>query len=162
MNVADEQTPENSDIILDEMLNIFRLVDRMKAEDKGALIHCNAGMSRSSTVVIALIMREKRCSFEGAFKYVNNIRPIVRPLFFNLLCEIERPAQRGELDQWLEQRLERKQQEQPRPIVRMRDAARAEAAATGADADTAGPATAEAASQQVQQTPRSISPMRDQ
>jgi protein-tyrosine phosphatase len=43
------------------------------------LVHCHAGISRSSTMVIAYLMREKGMSFVDAFAAVKKIRPQVQP-----------------------------------------------------------------------------------
>ncbi|KAK9369537.1 dual specificity phosphatase [Lipomyces kononenkoae] len=43
------------------------------------LVHCIAGISRSSTLVIAYIMRDRRISLEEAWSLVQQGRPIVNP-----------------------------------------------------------------------------------
>ncbi|ELP86972.1 dual specificity protein phosphatase, putative, partial [Entamoeba invadens IP1] len=41
--------------------------------------HCNAGVSRSATIVIAYLMKHKDMSFTKAYDYVKVIRPCIRP-----------------------------------------------------------------------------------
>lgn len=43
------------------------------------LVHCNAGISRSSTIVIAYIMKEREESLLSAFELVKSARPIAKP-----------------------------------------------------------------------------------
>ncbi|CAL5980427.1 Dual-specificity_protein phosphatase [Hexamita inflata] len=45
----------------------------------GVLVYCGLGVSRSSTVVIAYIMKALKLSYEDAFKYVQQKRTCVRP-----------------------------------------------------------------------------------
>lgn len=65
---------------------------RRTGNDEKILVHCQAGISRSATVVIAYIMRSKRYSLQDAFKYVKQKRPIVFPNngFFEQLAKFER------------------------------------------------------------------------
>jgi len=43
------------------------------------LVHCAAGISRSSTIVIAYLMQAMQFSLTEAFKYVREKRPIISP-----------------------------------------------------------------------------------
>lgn len=58
----------------------------------GVLVHCFAGVSRSSTCVIAYLMQEKDMSFEEAFSYASKRRPVIFPNmgFQRQLTEFER------------------------------------------------------------------------
>ena len=48
-------------------------------KEEHVLVHCNAGVSRSATVVIAFLMKEKNFSFQEAFHHVKKRRPCIRP-----------------------------------------------------------------------------------
>ena len=50
-------------------------------EDKVFFIHCQAGISRSASIVISIIMFIKKLNFEEAFKFVSNKRKIISPNF---------------------------------------------------------------------------------
>ena len=50
-------------------------------EDKVFFIHCQAGISRSASIVISIIMFMKKLNFEEAFKFVSNKRKIISPNF---------------------------------------------------------------------------------
>lgn len=43
------------------------------------LVHCHAGISRSASIVIAFLMRNKSISLEEAFKIVKSKRPRIKP-----------------------------------------------------------------------------------
>jgi len=45
----------------------------------GVLVHCYAGVSRSSTCVIAYLMQERELSFEDAFSFASKRRPVIFP-----------------------------------------------------------------------------------
>lgn len=46
------------------------------------LVHCNKGVSRSPSVVVAYLMKTKELSFPDALQFVQEKRPIVRGLSF--------------------------------------------------------------------------------
>ena len=48
-------------------------------KDKNIFVHCVFGKSRSASVVIFYIMKEKRMNFQEAKNFVKNIRNIVEP-----------------------------------------------------------------------------------
>ncbi|XP_044754130.1 dual specificity protein phosphatase 19-like [Coccinella septempunctata] len=43
------------------------------------LVHCNAGISRSASVVIGYLMLEYNYSFDNAYEHVRSARPVIRP-----------------------------------------------------------------------------------
>jgi len=45
----------------------------------GVLVHCYAGVSRSSSCVIAYLMQERQMSFQDAFSFASKKRPIIFP-----------------------------------------------------------------------------------
>lgn len=55
------------------------------------LVHCFAGISRSSTIVIAYLMKKYRMTYDQAYTYVKNKRPIIMPNngFINQLLHYE-------------------------------------------------------------------------
>ncbi|CAG8769285.1 16571_t:CDS:2, partial [Cetraspora pellucida] len=48
-------------------------------EDKSVLVHCEMGISRSPTVVIAYIMRSQKKSLKDALAFVKEKRSVTRP-----------------------------------------------------------------------------------
>ncbi|XP_063972378.1 dual specificity protein phosphatase 19 [Diachasmimorpha longicaudata] len=72
--------------VLDNCLDVIR-----NCRKENILVHCNAGISRSATIVIAYLMREENLNFQEALDKVKRIRPCVRPNegFVKQLKEIE-------------------------------------------------------------------------
>lgn len=54
-------------------------IQQAKQQDGVVLVHCNAGVSRSVSVVIGYLMKQERLSFTEAFNQVKSVRPSARP-----------------------------------------------------------------------------------
>jgi predicted protein tyrosine phosphatase len=70
----------------------FNFISKARKKDKGrVLVHCAAGISRSSTIIIAYLMREYALSLEDALVMTRNARPFVQPNdgFFQQLRDYE-------------------------------------------------------------------------
>uniref|UniRef100_A0A8C2WHZ3 protein-tyrosine-phosphatase n=1 Tax=Cyclopterus lumpus TaxID=8103 RepID=A0A8C2WHZ3_CYCLU len=63
----------------------------------GVLVHCQAGVSRSATIVIAYLMKHTLMTMTDAYKYVRSRRPVVSPNlnFMGQLLEFERDLNSG-------------------------------------------------------------------
>lgn len=48
-------------------------------QDGVVLVHCNAGVSRSASVVIGFLMSQEKMSFDEAFSTVKTARPSIQP-----------------------------------------------------------------------------------
>ncbi|EDV28726.1 expressed hypothetical protein, partial [Trichoplax adhaerens] len=57
----------------------FHFIELARLSGKGCLVHCQAGISRSTTIVVSYLMRHNGHSFDDAYKYVKKMRPIVSP-----------------------------------------------------------------------------------
>ena len=55
------------------------MVEYIKNAEKPVLVHCQAGISRSSTVVLCYLIKEKGMTPYEAFIHVLKIRPFIRP-----------------------------------------------------------------------------------
>jgi protein tyrosine phosphatase len=53
--------------------------DFINNTEGAVLVHCMAGISRSATIVIAYLMKEKQMGFQEAYAYVKKKRSIVFP-----------------------------------------------------------------------------------
>lgn len=51
----------------------------LKGCDSNVLVHCSAGVSRSVSIVVAYLMREKNMSYDKAIDYVRKRRPVANP-----------------------------------------------------------------------------------
>ncbi|KAJ8403385.1 hypothetical protein AAFF_G00351570 [Aldrovandia affinis] len=56
-----------------------QFIDRAKAENGVLLVHCNAGVSRSASVVIGYLMSRDGLTFNEAFASVKSARPAICP-----------------------------------------------------------------------------------
>jgi len=82
--------------VLDELPELVKFVEVDPIEEKStghraALVHCALGISRSATVVIALVMQRHRWTFARAYDFVKSKAPWVGPnmsLVYQL-CDLE-------------------------------------------------------------------------
>jgi protein-tyrosine phosphatase len=51
----------------------------LKKCDDNVLVHCSAGISRSVSIVVAYLIKEKNMSYNGAIDYVRKRRPVANP-----------------------------------------------------------------------------------
>ncbi|GCC26743.1 dual specificity protein phosphatase 10 [Chiloscyllium punctatum] len=75
----------------------FEFIEEAHQCGKGLLIHCQAGVSRSATVVIAYLMKHTRMTMTDAYKFVKGKRPIISPNlnFMGQLLEFEEDLNNG-------------------------------------------------------------------
>ena len=74
--VVDDDKDEKISQYFFEVHNIINIA---LAENKNVIVHCAAGISRSSSLVIAYLMIENRWSYEEAYNYVKSKRSIINP-----------------------------------------------------------------------------------
>mmetsp|Transcript_33864 Transcript_33864/g.82087 ORF Transcript_33864/g.82087 Transcript_33864/m.82087 type:complete len:98 (-) Transcript_33864:247-540(-) len=69
----------------------IKFIDSARANGKRVLVHCQAGISRSSTIIIAYLMSREGMSYEVARSHVATCRPMIRPNwgFAKLLMRLE-------------------------------------------------------------------------
>jgi protein-tyrosine phosphatase len=67
---------ENISLLFDEAVDFIK--NGIDSEE-AVLVHCNAGVSRSPSFVIAYFMKELSMSFDDALSYVQGKRSIVFP-----------------------------------------------------------------------------------
>lgn len=70
--------PETSLIegVLDKACNF---IENARLQNGCVLVHCNAGVSRSASIVIAYLMRYHRMTFEMAYNLVKSKRECIQP-----------------------------------------------------------------------------------
>ncbi|XP_041645034.1 dual specificity protein phosphatase 19-like isoform X1 [Cheilinus undulatus] len=54
-------------------------IDQAREQDGVVLVHCNAGVSRSSSIVIGYLMLREGLMFDAAYSQVKLARPSIRP-----------------------------------------------------------------------------------
>jgi hypothetical protein len=84
----------NINIIDESFSNIaqyFETTNKFITESRICLVHCSAGVSRSTTIIIAYLMAVKKMSLRNAFILVKTARYIIMPNygFLKQLCEYE-------------------------------------------------------------------------
>ena len=67
-------------------------IDRARAYNSSVLVHCVAGISRSSSICIHYLVRREGWTLKKAYHHVLKLRPIIRPNigFFRELQRVER------------------------------------------------------------------------
>lgn len=57
----------------------FAFIDKIRFSGRRLLVHCHAGVSRSTTICVAYLMRTEGLKYEQAMKWVTKCRPVVAP-----------------------------------------------------------------------------------
>ncbi|CAL8096450.1 unnamed protein product [Orchesella dallaii] len=57
----------------------FQFIEDAKQQGETVLVHCNAGISRAPSVVIAYLMQHEYLSFHKAWEEVKTARPVIKP-----------------------------------------------------------------------------------
>ncbi|CAL8317832.1 unnamed protein product [Merluccius merluccius] len=75
----------------------FEFIEEAHQAGMGLLIHCQAGVSRSATIVIAYLMKHTWMTMTDAYKFVKARRPIISPNlnFMGQLLEFEEDLNSG-------------------------------------------------------------------
>uniref|UniRef100_UPI00398F5561 dual specificity protein phosphatase 10-like n=1 Tax=Pristiophorus japonicus TaxID=55135 RepID=UPI00398F5561 len=75
----------------------FEFIEEAHQSGKGVLVHCQAGVSRSATLVIAYLMKHTLMTMTDAYKYVKGKRLIISPNlnFMGQLLEFEMDLNKG-------------------------------------------------------------------
>lgn len=76
---------------------VFEFIEEAYQSGQGVLVHCQAGVSRSATIVIAYLMKHTLMTMTDAYKYVRSRRPVMSPNlnFMGQLLEFERDLNSG-------------------------------------------------------------------
>ena len=75
--ISISDTPDEN--IIQYLPKCFKFIDSIIEKGGSVLIHCHAGISRSSSVLIAYYMYNKLWSYEETIEFVRKNRPIVIP-----------------------------------------------------------------------------------
>jgi len=75
LNILDLPETELSQYYSDS----FAFIDQAIQKNGCVLVHCNAGVSRSTAIVLAYIMKANNMTYDDAFSMVKEKRPSVNP-----------------------------------------------------------------------------------
>ena len=67
-----EDDPDSD--LYSQLGNIVKVIDEYRGMDKGVLVHCRAGASRSVAVVVAYLMKKEKLTVDEALMKVKSIR----------------------------------------------------------------------------------------
>jgi protein-tyrosine phosphatase len=68
-----------SEDISKHFLSSIDFIKEAIASEGTVYVHCWQGMSRSATIVLAYVMKEKGLTFDQAYTLVQQARPMIRP-----------------------------------------------------------------------------------
>ncbi|XP_037934969.1 dual specificity protein phosphatase 19-like [Teleopsis dalmanni] len=68
-----------TDLFAGLMQDAFTYIKEAKLTNGIVLVHCNAGVSRSASVVIAYLIKHCQMKFDDAYAYVKGKRACVQP-----------------------------------------------------------------------------------
>jgi protein-tyrosine phosphatase len=69
------------------LFHIIRLMDSYISKGKQVLVNCYAGVSRSTTIVIAYLMYKNKMNLQDALTFVRQKRPIINPNY-GFVCQL--------------------------------------------------------------------------
>lgn len=83
---------EEFENIQDSFQDTFEFIETARKSESRMLVHCFMGMSRSSSIVIAYLMKLNQWNFNKSFEFVKKKRPIIdlNPGFKKQLIEYEK------------------------------------------------------------------------
>lgn len=75
----------------DHFEEAIEFIEEARNANAKVLVHCQAGISRSPTIVIAYLMKLKGLKFNDAYNRVRELRPIIAPnlIFMSQLMDYE-------------------------------------------------------------------------
>lgn len=71
--------------IAEHFIPTANFIDAARKNGQGVLVHCQAGVSRSTTLVAAYLMSKLGLNVEQAVEKIRSVRPQVEPTQFFLL-----------------------------------------------------------------------------
>lgn len=68
-----------TNLLKDVFPKCFKFLDKVKENKGRVLIHCQSGVNRSASIVLAYLMTYRKMTFKEAFLFLRERRPIVSP-----------------------------------------------------------------------------------
>lgn len=69
----------NQDNLAHELFKAIEIIDKARNANQAILVHCQCGIARSATVIIAYVMKTMNMSTQDAYHHVKNIVPVINP-----------------------------------------------------------------------------------
>ncbi|KAK9695818.1 tyrosine/serine/threonine protein phosphatase [Basidiobolus ranarum] len=79
----------NQEKLCQDFADLFAFVDQARVEGLGALVHCQCGVSRSASLIIAYVMRTLHLSLNQAYSFVKSRSPHISPNLYLVYQLIE-------------------------------------------------------------------------
>ncbi|KAK9765200.1 hypothetical protein K7432_006656 [Basidiobolus ranarum] len=77
----------NEENILNSFKGAFRFIDEARSHKLGILVHCQLGVSRSASLIIAYVMRSLHLNVNEAYDYVKSRSDSISPNM-SLICQL--------------------------------------------------------------------------
>jgi hypothetical protein len=79
--VAYQKIPwqHNQDNLAVELIKAIDIIDRARAAGQTILVHCQCGVARSATVIIAYVMKTLKMPMQEAYNHVKRLAPPISP-----------------------------------------------------------------------------------
>jgi predicted protein tyrosine phosphatase len=93
----------NQDNLQEYFAQAFKYIDDARSKGLGVLVHCQLGVSRSASMVLAYVMRAKRFPLHDAYQYVKDRSSVISPnmslvyqlVEFEKTLNLPRPSGKG-------------------------------------------------------------------
>ena len=74
LRIADRCTEEENSLMMTYFPDAFNFIESALSTRGKVFVHCNAGMSRSPTIVVSYLMKKNKWTYEQAVRHVRSIR----------------------------------------------------------------------------------------
>ncbi|RCI05819.1 hypothetical protein CU098_011186 [Rhizopus stolonifer] len=69
----------HQDNLVHELAKAIDIIDRARSAGQNVLVHCQCGVARSATVIIAYVMKTLKMPMQEAYDHVKNLAPAINP-----------------------------------------------------------------------------------
>lgn len=69
----------STDLLQNVLPQSIDFIESCRSQNGKILVHCNAGVSRSASIVIGYLMKKQQCSFKSAYEKVKSKRECIQP-----------------------------------------------------------------------------------
>ncbi|KAI8992244.1 protein-tyrosine phosphatase-like protein [Pilobolus umbonatus] len=69
----------NQDNLVVELQTAIEMIDRARSAGSSILVHCQCGVARSATLIVAYVMKTMQLPMHEAYQYVKSLAPDINP-----------------------------------------------------------------------------------